>query len=153
MSLSIGELARRTGSKVQTIRYYEEIGLLPPPGRTAGNQRRYDRATADRLAFIRHGRALGFSLDEIRDLLRLTDHPELSCEAADAIARKRLADVERRIARLESLRTELSRMVEQCRGGTVAGCRVIEVLADHELCLAEDHAVGHGAPAGDGVAA
>ena len=140
MSLSIGELARRTGSKVQTIRYYETIGLLAPAGRTAGNQRRYDRATADRLAFIRHGRALGFTLDEIRSLLALSDRPELSCEAADAIARRRLEDVERRIGQLESLKSELSRMIEQCRGGTVADCRIIEVVADHALCLDEDHA-------------
>ncbi len=137
--LGIGELARRTGTKVQTIRYYEEIGLLPPPPRTAGNQRRYDRGRRQRLAFIRHARELGFSLDAIRTLLDLVDRPDQPCEKADAVARARLVEVESRIARLLALREELQRMVRECRGGRVAQCRVIEVLADHGRCLYADH--------------
>ncbi len=137
--VGIGELARRTGTKVQTIRYYEEIGLLPPPARTTGNQRRYDRAAQQRLAFIRHARELGFSLDAIRTLLDLVDHPEQPCERADAVARARLAEVESRIVRLLALREELQRMVRECHGGRVAQCRVIEVLADHGRCLYADH--------------
>ena len=137
--LGIGDLARRTGTKVQTIRYYEEIGLLPPPVRTAGNQRRYDRAAQQRLAFIRHARELGFSLDAIRTLLDLVDRPDQPCEQADAVARARLAEVESRITRLLALRDELARMVSECRGGRVAQCRVIEVLADHGRCLYADH--------------
>ncbi len=148
--LGIGELARRTGTKVQTIRYYEEIGLLPPPPRTVGNQRRYDRAAQQRLAFIRHARELGFSLDAIRTLLDLVDHPEQPCERADAVARARLAEVESRIVRLLALKEELERMVCECRGGRVAQCRVIEVLADHGRCLYADHQAPDPAEVGGG---
>ena len=138
-TLSIGALSRETGCKVQTIRYYEQIGLMPAPDRTEGNQRRYDQSHLDRLSFIRHSRDLGFPLEAIRELLSLTDSPEKSCDAADGIAKAQLIEVERRIARLESLKAELERMVEQCRGGSIADCRVIEVLADHDHCLADDH--------------
>jgi DNA-binding transcriptional MerR regulator len=76
--LSIGILAKRTGTKVQTIRYYEQIGLMPKPGRSDGGQRRYGNDELDRLAFIRHSRELGFSLEAIRELLDLSDRPERS---------------------------------------------------------------------------
>ena len=145
--LTIGELARHTGTKVQTVRWYEAVGLLPPPVRTGGNQRRYDRAARDRLAFIRHARELGFALDDIRALLALKDRPEQSCERADTIARAQLRAVRQRIARLRALETELERMVLECGQGRVAECRVIEVLADHGLCLTADHAgVADGPP-------
>lgn len=133
----IGTLADRTGTKVQTIRYYEQIGLMPEPGRTAGGQRRYDTAALDRLAFIRHARQLGFPLDAIRELLELSDHPGRPCEQADAIAARQLAQVERKIARLEALRVELGRMVEECHGGALGECRVLEVLRDHAECLTD----------------
>ncbi len=139
MRYGIGELARRTGTDVQTIRWYERIGLLPPAPRTAGGQRRFDQRHLERLTFIRHARELGFSLEAVRSLLRLVDEPEAPCEEADAIARARLKEVESRIRRLEALREELRRMVAACRGGRVRECRVIRVLADHELCLYEDH--------------
>ena len=138
--LSIGTLARGTGTKVQTIRYYEQIGLLPQPGRSEGGQRRYTSADLDRLAFIRHARQLGFSLEAIRELLELAHHPRQPCEHADAIARRQLRQVEKRIRRLEALRTELARMVADCAGGTVAKCRVLEVLRDHSECLTEHDA-------------
>ncbi len=77
--LAIGTLAKRTGTKVQTIRYYEQIGLLPEPGRTEGGQRRYGDEDLDRLAFIRHARQLGFTLEAIRELLDLSDNPSRSC--------------------------------------------------------------------------
>lgn len=131
---SIGELAMRTGCKMQTIRYYEQIGLMPKPVRTEGNQRRYGARHLERLAFVRHSRELGFPLDEIRELLGLADDPDRSCEAADRIAQRHLEQVESRLARLNTLKTELQRMIRQCRGGRVAECRVIEVLADHSLC-------------------
>jgi DNA-binding transcriptional MerR regulator len=136
---TIGSLAQQTGCKVQTIRYYEEIGLMPEPARTVGNQRRYDQRHADRLAFIRHSRDLGFPLDAIRELLSLADRPEQPCETADAVARAQLQNVERRIGRLQALKTELERMLEQCAGGRICDCRVIEVLSDHAQCLAEQH--------------
>lgn len=84
---SIGDLSRETGCKVQTIRYYEQIGLMPEPERTSGNQRRYGRAHIGRLTFIRHSRQLGFSLEAVRDLLKLADNPSQSCDAADRIAK------------------------------------------------------------------
>lgn len=136
--LTIGRLGQAAGVKVPTIRYYEQIGLLPPADRSAGNQRIYDRATLDRLSFIRHARALGFSLEAIRDLLSLSDKPDQSCAAADAIAKAQLQAVQARIARLRALQTELHRMIDQCACGTIRDCRVIETLGDHSLC-AQDH--------------
>lgn len=130
LSFPIGEVARHTGVKVPTIRYYEEIGLLPAPHRTEGNRRVYDEQDLRRLAFIRHARELGFEVDAIRTLLSLQDQPEQSCAAADAIARARLGEVERRIARLLALQAELQRMVDDCAAGRVSECRVIETLAD-----------------------
>ena len=140
-TLSIGTLAKRAGTKVQTIRYYEQIGLISAPDRTAGNQRVYGPAQVRRLAFIRHGRELGFGLDAIRQLLALSDEPGGSCAEADRIAHQQLDAVESRITRLAALGQELRRMIRHCRHGTVADCRVIEVLADHShaKCLRTDH--------------
>lgn len=137
--LTIGKLSKETGVKVPAIRYYEQIGLLPEPERSSGNQRLYGPTARERLNFIRHARDLGFSPDAIRDLLSLTDDPERSCAAADAIAREQLGEVRARIARLTALQTELERMVTQCEGGKICDCRVIEVLGDHRLCLHDRH--------------
>jgi len=138
--LPIGTLAKRTGTKVQTIRYYEQIGLLPEPGRTEGGQRRYGDKDLDRLAFIRHARQLGFSLEAIRELLEFSDSPERSCAQVDAVAHRQLREVEARIGRLEALRIELRRMISQCSADRVADCRILEVLRDHEECLADHEA-------------
>ena len=140
--LTIGSRAKKTGTKVQTIRYYEQIGLMPEPGRTEGGQRRYGDDELDRLAFIRHARQLGFSLEAIRELLDLSDHPHRPCLEADAIARRQLKQVEQRLARLEALRTELQRMVRECSGGQTADCRVLEVLRDHSECLTDHDEIG-----------
>jgi Cu(I)-responsive transcriptional regulator len=137
LGLTIGDLAKRTGVKVQTIRYYEAIGLLAAPDRTEGNQRRYGGRAVDTLRFVRHARDLGFEIDQIRDLLSLASHPERPCSDADAIARHHLKQVEQRIAILRSLRGELKRMIRQCSGGRVETCRVIEVLADHKHCQSD----------------
>ncbi len=131
---SIGEAAKASGVKVPTIRYYEEIGLLPAPVRTEGGRRAFGEAEMRRLTFIRHARELGFEIDAIRTLLALQDNPHQSCAAADAIASARLIEVEQRIASLIALRAELERMVEGCAHGHVAECRVIEILADHGEC-------------------
>ena len=139
VGLTIGDLSRETGCKVQTIRYYEKIGLMPEPERTAGNQRRYNIGHRDRLAFIRHGRQLGFPLEAIRELLSLADHPEKPCDEADTIARRQLKQVEQRLVRLEALRIELNRMIRECSGGQTADCRVLEVLSDHSECLTDHH--------------
>lgn len=139
--LSIGTLAKRTGTKVQTIRYYEQIDLMPKPGRSEGGQRRYGDTELDRLAFIRHSRQLGFPLEAIRELLDLSDSPERSCAEVDAVAQRQLREVEARIARLDALRVELRRMIGECSNGRVADCRILEVLRDHEECLSD-----HGPP-------
>jgi DNA-binding transcriptional MerR regulator len=137
--LTIGKLSEATGVKVPTIRYYEEIGILPEADRSAGNQRLYGREAQERLTFIRHARELGFPLDAIRDLLSLSDRPDQSCAAVDAIAKAQLAAVEGRIARLNALKAELERMVMQCAGGSIRDCRVIEVLGDHGQCATPHH--------------
>lgn len=139
MGLKIGDLARATDTKVETIRYYERIGLMPEPQRTQSNYRRYTTSHLWRLNFIRHARGLGFELAEIRSLLELADQPERDCGEVDQIATEHLKAVEAKISQLEVLRTELERMVSRCRGGQVANCRVLEALADHSLCTA-DHA-------------
>jgi DNA-binding transcriptional MerR regulator len=137
--LSIGDLARDAGCTVQIIRHYEKIGLLPEPRRTGGNRRIYSEDQASRLQFIRHSRELGFSLDDIRQLLSFSDQPDQSCGTVDTIARQHLRSVQERMKRLRSMERELKRMIQQCGGGIVAECRIIEVLADHSECLSDKH--------------
>lgn len=127
--LTIGDLAKATSTKVETIRYYEQIGLLPEPARTTSNYRAYDEEHLNRLSFVRRARDLGFSLDQIRDLLGLADQTDRSCEAVDAIARQHLREVERKIIDLTALRDELAEIIERCNHGTVAECRIIGALA------------------------
>jgi Cu(I)-responsive transcriptional regulator len=127
--MNIGELARVTDTKPETIRYYEQIGLLPLPPRTAGNYRDYAAAHVSRLTFTRRSRELGFSIEQIRTLLTLADDKMQSCEAVDAIAREHLAEVKQKLADLAALRRELESLIGQCRHGTVADCRIIEALA------------------------
>lgn len=134
---SIGKMAKIGHCKVQTIRYYEEIGLLPEPARSTGNQRIYTEAHLQRLGFIRHSRELGFSLEQIRNMLNLSDNPNHSCESVDVIAKNHLADVESKILRLNDMKNELQRMIKQCAGNQVGDCRIIEVLSDHQLCIKE----------------
>ena len=126
---SIGEMARRTRTKVATIRYYETIGLLPSPVRTGANYRTYSGRELGRLSFIRRGRDLGFSLAEVRELLRLSDDRSQSCEEVDQIAQSHLTEVERKIADLMALGAELRQLIDQCQHGTIAQCRIIEALA------------------------
>ncbi len=127
--ISIGDLGKATGTKVETIRYYETIGLLPKPERTSGNYRRYAADHLTRLGFVRRARDLGFSLDEVRALLRLSDDRDRRCDEVDAIAKAHLADVERKIADLEALRGELNGLIRQCRRGSIAECKILDALA------------------------
>lgn len=127
--IPIGEAARLSGVKVPTIRYYEQIGLLPAPARSGNNRRSYDDSDVRRLFFIRYARDLGFELNSIRALLDLQDDPNRSCAKADAIARRRLDEVEWRLKSLKALKRELERMLAGCKSGHVADCRVIESLA------------------------
>lgn len=139
LGVSIGEAARLSGVKVPTIRYYEQAGLLPRPFRTAGNRRLYEEGLLKRLSFIRHARELGFEVVAIRTLLDLQDTPGQQCSPADSIARVQLSAVKARIAKLEALKSELERMIDGCSHGTIAECRVIEVLADHGMCHNQNH--------------
>ncbi len=135
----IGVASRQSGVKVPTIRYYEQIGLLPHPSRGEANRRSYSAGDLRRLAFIRHARELGFEIDSIRALLTLQDDPSQPCATADVIAKARLAEVEQRIPSLTALKAELNVMIKGCRHGRVAECRVIEILADHGKCAHIHH--------------
>jgi Cu(I)-responsive transcriptional regulator len=127
--LTIGALAKRTDTKVETIRYYERINLLPAPARTSGNYRAYDAEHLGRLSFIRRARDLGFSIEQLRELLSLADQRNRSCAGVDAIARQHLAEVERKISDLNAMRRELSTIIDQCGRGAIANCRIIEALS------------------------
>ena len=121
---SIGDLSRRAGVKVPTIRYYEQMGLI-------------SARDLERLTFIRHARDLGFPIEAIRELLTLSRHPEEPCERADHIAREQLDDVREKIARLKKLEAELARIVSHGECHTVGDCYVIRALSDHGLCEQE----------------
>lgn len=136
-TFTIGGLARESGVKVTTIRYYEGIGLIEPPVRSSGGQRLYDRQAVARMRFIRHGRDLGFSLEAIRELIALSGHKDRSCAEVDEIVKRHASDVRLRIERLKSLEKELNRMIRECSANRVAECHVMEVLANHELCETE----------------
>lgn len=138
-TVSIGDAERCSGVKVPTIRYYEAIGLLPAADRTRSGRRSFGPGALRRLAFIRHARELGFDIEDIRELLALSDEPQQSCERADEVSRRHLERIDMRIRSLKRLRKELARMCSECQGGQVADCRVIEILADHGKCLARQH--------------
>ena len=127
--MKIGELAKGTGTKVETVRYYEQTGLLPAPARTQGNYRSYDSEHLARLSFIRRARDLGFSIEQVRTLLDLSDDQTRDCATVDRIASEHLREVDRKIADLTALRRELGAVIASCGGGTVAECRIIEALA------------------------
>ena len=125
---TIGRLAKATNTKVETVRYYERIGLLGEPARSGGNYRVYSEAELARLSFIRRARDLAFSIEQVRELLGLSDDRSRSCGAVDELAREHLAAVDRKIADLRALRRELGNLVEQCSHGTIANCRIIDAL-------------------------
>eukprot|EP00913_Durusdinium_trenchii_P021378 g20091.t1 len=138
--LTIGALSKRTGVKVPTIRYYEQMGLLAPAGRTEGNQRRYERHDLERLAFIRHARDLGLDIPAIRELIALSEHPQHPCGDADRIAAEHLAGVRLKIEKLRKLEEELQRIVSHCDGDhAIEDCYVIRALSDHGLCENGEH--------------
>ncbi len=130
---SIGTLSKRTGCKVETIRYYEKAGLMPPPLRSAGGHRQYDEASVQRLNFILRARGLGFPLETVRVLLELADGERESCAEVERIAALRLADVRTKIEDLKVLDAVLSEMVSQCRRGDLPECPLIEALFEGPL--------------------
>ena len=133
IGMTIGQLAKATGTAVETVRYYEKIGLLPKVARTSGNYRSYGGAEVARLSFIRRARALGFGVERVRALLDLSDEGDRPCAEVDSIARQNLGEVEAKIADLESLRSELSHLIGQCEQGTIANCRIIDALGPPPL--------------------
>ena len=130
---SIGAASKQTGCSVPTIRYYEEVGLLPPAPRTEGNQRHYGPAAIRRLAFIRRCRDFGFSLEQVRELVGLVDQPLRDCAEARDIAQAHLLAVQRKLAELEVLQASLAAFVCSCEaacvGGPAADCTILEDLA------------------------
>ncbi len=126
--MKIGELASATSTKVETVRYYEKIGLLAPPARTSANYRVYGNGHLARLSFIRRARDLGFTLEAVRALLTLSDDKAQSCEAVDVMARAHLDEIDRKLHDLKSLRSELGRIVDSCSHGTIADCKIVETL-------------------------
>lgn len=135
--LSIGELSRRTAVKIPTIRYYEQIGLLNPPERSEGNQRRYSSVDLERLKFVRHARDLGLSLGSIRELIEVGEQPDMPCGSAHVIAAKHLVDIQQRIRKLRRLERELKRISQLCTGETLQSCGIVQALADHRQCKGE----------------
>lgn len=132
--MQIGQLAQLAGVAVDTVRYYERRGLLGTPERRPSGYRSYQAEDVKQLRFIRRGMALGFSLDEIQQLLRLSGAKDADRGEVRALARHRLADVERRIAELQAVRDVLGDLVESCSGhGPVSGCPIIErvLQSDH----------------------
>ncbi|QPM90524.1 MerR family transcriptional regulator [Pseudooceanicola algae] len=132
-ALKIGDLARKTGTKVVTIRYYEKIGLLPEPQRSAGNYRAYTGDDLDRLHFIRRCRALGFPLDQIRALLDLSSEGAQPCDDVDRMAAAHLARIEQKIADLTRLAQQLRSISASCQGGgTISNCCIVDALSPHQ---------------------
>ena len=128
-TLTIGALSKRTGCNIETIRYYERIGLLPAPDRTAGNYRSYGTLHLQRLAFVRRARNLGFTLDEVRALLRLADSDGATCAEARDVAKAHLADVRAKISHLRAMERVLKDTVAKCADGSRPQCPIIEVLS------------------------
>ena len=127
--LTIGGLSERTGVNIETIRYYERIDLLPPPHRSGGRHRLYDDDLAQRLQFVRRSRELGFSIVEIRALLRLADQGGLACAEAKTITVSHLADIRGKIADLKKLERVLTRMAKACVANQLRECPVLDALS------------------------
>lgn len=126
--MKIGAVAAASGCHLETIRYYERIGLLPRPGRTTSGYRAYAERDVERVRFITRGRDLGFSLEEIRSLMRLAEDPGLSCEDVDQLARQHLAEIKARQAALREMARELERTIAGCAGGHRGACAILGAL-------------------------
>ncbi|KAB2942294.1 MAG: helix-turn-helix domain-containing protein [Hyphomicrobium sp.] len=127
--VGIGKLSALTAVKIPTIRYYEQIGLLPQPARTEGGQRRYDAQAIRRLSLIRHARDLGIHIRDIRMLIKLFDSPNAPCHAAEDLARRQLAVVDAKLKKLRAIRAELEGMATSCPDRRAADCRILGLLS------------------------
>lgn len=128
--LPIGALSRRTGVNIETVRYYERVGLLPPPARSEGGHRLYGGGHLMRLNFVRRARDLGFTLNEIRGLLELAEKRDRPCAEAREVAVGHLSDVTAKIADLRTMERVLADMVARCAEGSTPECPLIEALFD-----------------------
>jgi MerR family mercuric resistance operon transcriptional regulator len=126
----IGEMSKRSGVNIETIRYYERIGIMPKPDRTAGGNRQYNHDQLKRLSFIKTSRDLGFSIDEIRALLEMVDRQDFTCGEVHALTVAHLASVREKIKGLRKLEGALSGMAAECSQGDVPDCPIIETLFD-----------------------
>ena len=137
--MKISEAAAASGCHLETVRYSERVGLVPSPNRTGSGYRVYAQADVERLRFVTRGRELGFSLEEIRSLLRLNDDPKLSCGDVDALARVHLTDIHQRLEALTRMAGELERVILQCAGGERGACAILGALrctSDHSASCA-----------------
>lgn len=130
--MRIGELAKLTRSPVETIRYYESVGILPPPMRGDNNYRDYSNVHLRRLGFVRRCRELGFSLAEVRNLLTMIDGSHYSCDEVQEAAAAHLADVRVRLEDLRRLEASLSELVSRCSGGKNSDCAFLEALFESD---------------------
>jgi MerR family mercuric resistance operon transcriptional regulator len=123
------EVSERSGCHIETIRYYERIGLLPPIARTANGYRHYTEQHLQQLCFIHRARELGFSIDDIRELMSLKEQPQSRCDTVDAITEKHLAAIQRRVEQLNAVAEELRRIASSCTGEHISECMILEALA------------------------
>jgi len=130
--VTIGGLSKQTGCNIETIRYYERIGLLPKPPRTEGGHRLYEREQIKRPVFIRRSRELGFSLDEIRTLLRLVDGKRYTCQEVKTLMEEHLGDIKKKITDLKRLQKTLGEISAQCQGGQIPECPIIDALFEEK---------------------
>ena len=127
-NLSIGLLSEQTDCKIETIRYYEKIGIFPKPPRTEGGHRIYSENHLKRLVFIRRGRELGFSLQDIRALLKLIDGGDYTCSQVEAITLHHIGNIHQKILDLKKLEKILAKISSQCEGGVVPDCPILDAL-------------------------
>ncbi len=130
---TIGTLSKLTGCNIETIRYYERVGLLPDPPRTEGGHRLYGEPHVRRLAFIRRSRELGFSIEEVRELLELVDGKRYTCDEVHALTLDHLDDVKKKVADLRKMERVLKNMAAQCSGGKVPECPIIDALFEWKV--------------------
>lgn len=128
--LSRRKLALLTGCNIETVRYYEQIGLMPPPRRSEGGHRLYGQDLVKRLNFVRRSRDLGFTLEEVRGLLDLVDGGKYTCAQVEELALEHVRDIQRKIADLKRLKNVLETMASRCSGDKVPACPIIDALFD-----------------------
>lgn len=125
----IGQLSRQTGVNIETIRYYERVGIMPNPSRSGGGHRLYDEEHLKRLAFVKRSRELGFGLDDIRELLALVDGGAFTCAEVHTITTSHLEDVKKKIADLRRMERVLKSIAAECSLGDVPECPIIDTLS------------------------